>query len=519
MTSPTLPKHRFWIPITLLVLTAVGYLWLFNAPDLENNIRGWISVAIPLLLGILLTIWFMLLSGFPKLVRFAVLGLLVITTILFKLTVKIDGSVSGTGLPKYAWKWSKPAPREFAKVIDASAPTLANVPDVPQFLGTDRDGILDDPGLNPDWNTKAPQLKWRVDVGEGWGAFTVVGGRAITQEQRGEEEWITCYDLGTGKILWHHADKARFTEWQGGDGPRSTPTHDKGRLYVMGATGILNCLDVTTGKLHWKRDVLVENNQKNLMWAMAAAPLIVDGNVVIAGAEKPGPTLMAYDKMTGEPKWKAGDVSATYASPMLTSLAGKRVIVANVAPGLMVHDASTGEVLLFHKWGTEGPPKASQPIVLAGDRVFLSAGYMMGCVMLQITSEGGKLTAKELWSNHKMKTQFNSVTPRGDILYGLDDGRMAAMDAATGKRLWMEGKFGAGQHLLVGNSALIQSEPGDVVLAEVSRDGYKEAARLPALSSKTWNYPTLAGRYLLVRNDRQAACFELPLIDTPTSVK
>jgi outer membrane protein assembly factor BamB len=97
------------------------------------------------------------------------------------------------------------------------------------------------------------------------------------------------------------------------------------------------------------------------------------------------------------------------------------------------------------------------------------------------------------------------------VLYGLDDGRLAAMDIATGERLWKEGRFGAGQHLLVGDKVLIQSEQGPVHLAEATRMGFKELAKLDALSSKTWNYPTLAGKWLLVRNDRQVACYELPL--------
>ena len=509
--TDTSPKHRFWIPITTTALFAATFVWLALKDDLDNNIWHWVLWFFPVLALIFIALWFVLFSRFPGVLRLKVLGALLLLFAAFKGVTRIDGAVSGTGLPNYVWRWSQAPERTFAKEVQANAPTLTDAPDVPEFRGSGRTGILANPGLEADWNAHPPREMWRVSVGEGWGAFCVVGGRAITQEQRGEEEWVTCYDLGTGKVLWHHADKARFTEWQGGDGPRATPTHEAGRLYTMGGTGILNCLDVNSGLPLWTRYTLEENNQKNLTWAISGSPLIVDGNVIVTGGDKPGPTLSAYDKMTGELKWSVGQMSATYASPLLATIAGKRVIVDNVATGLLLHDAATGAILLNQKWGFEGPPKCSQPVVLPGDRVFISAGYMMGCTVFQIKAEGDKLSATEVWSNAKMKTQFNSVTPLGDTVIGLDDGPFACIEVATGKRLWKEGKFGNGQHLLVGDLALIQSEPGPVYLAKVSREGFQQLATLNALSAKTWNYPTLAGRYLIVRNDREAACYELPL--------
>ncbi len=504
-------QHRLWIPLSVLVLSIVGLVWMSFLPELDTNVYRFGLMVVPMTFGGLTLLWFLLLGRFSGRARLIGLGAAVVLFGGWKALVKVDGAVSGTGIPRYVWRWTSGPERKFAQQVIAAAPTVADTAEVPQFLGKDRNGILADPGLDTDWKAHAPKELWRISAGEGWGAFCVVGGRAITQEQRGAEEWVTCYDLATGKELWHHADQARFSEWQGGDGPRGTPTHEAGKLYVIGGTGILNCLDLATGKALWTHDTLKEHNQPNLKWAVSGSPLIIDNQVIVTGGDKPGPTLVSYDKATGKELWKAGDVSASYASPMLATIAGKRVIIDNAAPGLMLHDAATGEVLLFQKWGFEGPPKASQPILLPGDRLFISAGYMMGCTMFQITNEGGKFAAKELWSNSKMKTQFNSVTPIGDLLFGLDDGKMACMDSKTGDRLWKDGKFGAGQHLIVGNYALIQSEPGPVILAEVKREGFKELSSLQALSTKTWNYPTLAGRHLLVRNDREAACYELPM--------
>jgi outer membrane protein assembly factor BamB len=193
-------------------------------------------------------------------------------------------------------------------------------------------------------------------------------------------------------------------------------------------------------------------------------------------------------------------------------VAGRRLVLSANAGSLTAHDPGTGSVLLNHPWPTDKWPKAAQPVLVEGDRVFMSAGYGMGCVLLQVEAgAGGGLLAKEVWKGRSMKTQFNTATARGGFLYGLDDGLLACVDLGTGERRWKEGRYGSGQTLLIEDLLLIQSEAGAVALAEARPDTFRELGRLPALNRKTWNYPALAGRYLLVRNDQEAACYELPL--------
>ncbi len=141
----------------------------------------------------------------------------------------------------------------------------------------------------------------------GWSAFAVVGGYAYTQEQRGEQEAVTCYDVSTGKLLWVHTNPVHFNQWQGGDGPRATPTVRDGRVFAIGATGILDCLEAGSGRLVWSRDVLQENKLQNLIWGVSASPLVFDDKVVVTGGLTDGPTVLAYRRSDGEPLWHAGD--------------------------------------------------------------------------------------------------------------------------------------------------------------------------------------------------------------------
>ena len=509
-------RHRLYFPLLFILLTAGGYAYLFTRTELDNNFAAWITVALPVLLGLLLLLWFVFLSRLPWRTRLLTLAALAVVAVGLRLCLRLDGSISGTGLPRYRWAWTPEPTRTIASSIEVEAfqPSHTASADSPTFLGAQRTGVIMAEAFSTDWKRQPPRQLWRQDIGEGWSAFSVAGYRAVTLEQRGAEEWVSCYDLGSGRLFWHHAEPVRFTEWQGGDGPRSTPTIEDGKVYAIGATGVLHCLDLATGKSLWKTNPLEEHRSANHTWAVAASPLLVDDLVIVIGG-KDGPTLVAYDKGSGAARWKSGTASPSYATPVLTTLCGQRVIACNNASGLSIHDPATGALLMQHGWGTDKMPKASQPVILPGDRVFLSAGYAMGCVMLQIKAESSStFTADTLWEHHKMKTQFNTVTLLGDHLYGLDDGRLACLEVATGERLWKEGRYGNGQHLLLRRGdapalALIQSERGPVHLVEAGSEGVKELSMLEALSAKTWNYPTLAGRHLLLRNDREVVCYEL----------
>ena len=431
--------------------------------------------------------------------------------------------MNGTGLPRLAWRWLhedlarfQQPPAAAGKATPMAGTNAAELPDVPQFLGPNRDGLARGGALARDWTKTPPKELWRQPIGKGWSSFAVVGGRAFTQEQRGDGELVTCYDVLTGGLVWAHTNLARFNQWQGGEGPRATPTVVQGQVFAYGAGGLLECLDAARGQRVWSRAVLTENHLANLTWGVSCSPLVFDETVVVTGAAGDGPTVLAYQRQTGQPLWHAGTDKASYASPVLAALAGKRVILSANAGALTAHDPATGRILLQHAWGNDQRPKAAQPVVLEGDRVFLSAGYNMGCVMLHVKAgSDGALKAQELWKGRSMKNQFNTSAVRAGFLYGLDDGLLACVDAATGERKWKDGRYGSGQSLLVDDLVLIQSEPGAVVLAQARPDSFQELASLPALSRKTWNYPTLAGRYLLVRNDQEAACYELPLQAPP----
>ncbi len=365
---------------------------------------------------------------------------------------------------------------------------------------------------------------WRQPIGAGWSAFSIVNGYVVTLEQRGEQELTTCYELLTGKPLWSHAEATRHETVLGGIGPRSTPTISEGKVYSLGATGILNCLDGATGEPLWTHRLLddyhltPETDLQVVAWGRAASPLVVDGLVVVpAGgpADKPKVSLVAFDKTSGDKIWEAGDDQIAFASPTLATVSGVRQILSVNEKTVSGHDPETGKLFWSFPWEGLSTQNAnnSQPIAVDGNRVFVSKGYTGGSALVEVDcDDAGKWSTKPIWADSKsMKTKFTNAIVRDGYVYGLSDGTLECIQLADGKRRWKHGRYGHGQILGVGDLLLVQAESGEVFLVAIDPTAHRELSSLAALDGKTWNNPALYGRYLLVRNGEEAACYELPL--------
>lgn len=435
-------------------------------------------------------------------------GLALIGAALFQIR-----GVSGDLMPIIEFRWAK---RETPAAIAKPASTIQRL-DVatnhafPQFLGPNRDGVLPGPQLDTNWSAHPPEILWRIKVGPAWSGFAVVGDVALTQEQRGENECVVAYDVVSGKQLWLHTDPARYNTTIAGDGSRATPTVASNRVFTFGATGILNCLDLATGRLLWTRDVVKESAGKVLQWGCTSSPLLVNELVIVHGGESAARSLFAFRAADGEPAWSAGNDDASYASPLLTTLADTAQILAFNNGSVSGHDAATGETLWQKHWGN-GNVVCASPVVVSSNRVLFSSGYGVGAELLEIArTESGKFAAKLVWKSIRMKAKFAHLFARDGFLYGLDDGIFACVDLADGAQRWKEGRYGHGQGLLVGDVYLLMAEPGELVLLRPTPEAPNELARFRVFSSKTWNPPALSGDLLFVRNDREAACLRLKL--------
>ena len=355
----------------------------------DNGSSNGFTILAVFALLILLGLWTAFFSPFSRSTRRWCIASAVAVIAILCSVVRLNG-FTGNLVPRITWRWT-PIPDTILdqNILDQpqhEADVRPTPHDYPAFLGPNRDAFVPDVNLATDWTTHPPKLLWRHSIGAGYSAFAIVGQAAITLEQRGEQELVTCYDLKTGDLLWHHAVKARHYNEIGGDGPGSTPTIHEGCVYALGGTGVLRCLDAATGKPIWIRDVLAdvgttyETDRAGVWWGRSASPLIVDNLVIVPGGGPPaGPkvSLVAYNKQTGEIVWRGGNRQVSYSSPSLATYDGVRQIVIVNEDNITGHDPATGEILWTAPWegSSNSTASASQTVQVADDKFLVSKGY------------------------------------------------------------------------------------------------------------------------------------------------
>ncbi len=370
-------------------------------------------------------------------------------------------------------------------------------------------GSSDEQQLVDGFGSAGPTELYRQPIGGGHAGFVVAKGRAVTIEQRRGDEVVSAYDLATGAELWTHAYAALFSESMGGDGPRATPTIEGDTVLALGATGFLHALSLDAGEVRWRHQVLDELGLANLQWGLAAAPLVVDGLVVVATSGIEGPGLVAYDLGTGEERWTSEWLLQGYSSPVVVELGGVRQILHLSGLALVGVDIHSGDILWRFGWDTFKGISAAQPLQIDGQRVFVSTGYDKGSVMVDIRPAGETWGAQALWKTKALRSAFNSPVVVDDTIFGLDEGVLVALSVADGSELWRGPRYGRGQLMYADGKLIVLSEDGEVVLVEATGEAHREVARARALTGRTWNVPALAGGRLLVRNEREMVAWDL----------
>ena len=411
----------------------------------------------------------------------------------------------------FHWRWSKTPEQRLLAQATAESPASSSVPAATStetgwsgFRGPQRDSVVHGVKIKTDWSATPPVQMWRRPVGPAWSSFAVYNGRLYTQEQRGEEEDVACYDLNTGKPVWKHSDAARFYESNGGPGPRATPTLNNGRVYAQGATGIVNVLDATTGTVVWTRNSVSDTGAKVPGWGIAGSPLVVNDLVIVAASG----TLVAYDVANGNPRWLGPTGGVGYSSPQLVTIAGVQQVVLLNSNGAISVSLADGKLLWEHKW--EGVPIVQPGVAPNGD-LLVSVSESSGLRRLAVAQAARGWTVQERWTSEDIYPWFNDFVVHKGYAFGFNGSSLVCVNLEDGKLKWKGKRYGYGQLILLPDDdvLLIVSEQGEIALAKAAPDQFTELAHFPALEGKTWNHPVLVGNVLLVRNDHEMAAFRL----------
>ena len=402
-----------------------------------------------------------------------------------------------------------PAPAAPASAAPAASDPGSRQPEWPGFRGPDRNSIVRAPRIETDWSKSPPVELWRRPIGPGWSSFAVDGDILYTQEQRGEHEVVATYKVSTGEPVWQHRDAVRFWESNGGAGPRGTPTLSNGRVYTLGATGIVNALNARTGARIWSRNAATDTGEELPIWGFSSSPLVVDGLVVVAMSGR----LAAYDAGTGEQRWLGPEGGAGYSSPHFATIDGiPQILLLRGSRTISVAPAD-GKLLWEHTWA----PGVGivQPAFAEGGAILLTTGDAMGGVgmrRVEVSRKSAGWTVEERWTSRGLKPYYNDFVLHKGHAYGFDGSILSCIDLADGSRKWKGGRYGSGQMVLLPDQdvLLVLSEEGELALVSATPDRFAELARFKAIEGKTWNHPVVVRDVALVRNGEEMAAFRLP---------
>lgn len=384
--------------------------------------------------------------------------------------------------------------------------------DWPQFLGPRRNGSSLE-SLPARFGSEGPRPLWKVKVGEGFAAPVVAGGTAVVFHRLNDREELLALETASGRELWRASYPASYRDDFGfEEGPRGTPAIVEGRVYAMGADGIVSCHELATGQMVWRVDTRKQFGARKGFFGMACSPLVEAGRVLLNVGGEPAAGIIGLDAATGAVAWKADADEASHSSPVTAEMQGKRHAIFFTREGLAVLDPVNGRIETKTHWRPRmhASVNAASPLV-ENNRIFLSTSYGQGAALFEFD---GKST-RTIWSGDDILSCHYATPVRHEgFLYGFDGRQeqgpsLVCVEWATGKLRWREERFGAGTVTLAGNRLLLLLESGELVIAPASPAKFRPEGRWQILGSSVRAYPALANNRLFARDKNNLAAFSL----------
>jgi outer membrane protein assembly factor BamB len=441
--------------------------------------------------------------------------------------IKTDG-VWGDFSFGFDWRWNQSAEQKaLSEIRQAEKRTSSQPIDSqgvlgelklaawPGFRGPQGDSAQRGLRFSDDWTAHPPQEIWRKRLGPAWSSFSIGADRLFTQEQRGENEAVACYDSKTGEPIWSFETPSRFFESLGGLGPRGTPTLSDGSIYALGAEGILVKLDAMDGKLVWKADLKEASGRKEPpMWGFSCSPCVESGVVIVHAGGKGDKGVIAFNVEDGQVAWTAPAGEMSYSTVQKIKLLDQTYLCLLSNTGAHLWEPTTGKSLYNYEFVHQGY-RACQAQVIDGNKMLIPAGMGTGTRLVEFALGDNGLEAKEVWTSKDMKPDYNDILVHDGNIYGFDNAIFACIGLEDGKRKWKGGRYEKGQALLLADSGLILviTEKGELVLLRATSEKHQELGKIAALSDKTWNHPVVVGDRLYVRNAQEAVCYQLATAD------
>lgn len=412
--------------------------------------------------------------------------------------------------------------------------SVSNAADWPQWRGPTRDGVWPETGIVERFATRELPIKWRAAIGSGYNGPTAADGRVFVMDrvtQPSQQERVHCFNAASGERLWSYAYDCVYERVQYTAGPRASVTIFDGRAYALGTMGHLHCLDAKSGAVLWSHDGRREYQARVPVWGITAAPLI-EGDLVIAViGGKENACVMAFDRITGQERWRALNDPPSYSAPIIIEQAGKRVLVAITGERVVGLDPQTGGLYWEH------PFKPKEMVITIATPVFdgehlLATSFYDGMLALRVRQD--KPAVEPLWRRRgesEVRTDalhccISTPMIQGDHIYGVDShGEPRCLSLATGDRIWEDltavpkARWSNIHMVRNGDNIWMFNERGELVIGQLSPSGFREISRaklidpteaqLDQRGGVTWSHPAFANRCVFARNDKELVCANL----------
>jgi outer membrane protein assembly factor BamB len=388
--------------------------------------------------------------------------------------------------------------------------------DWPRWRGERGDGTWQAPAIPEQFPEKLPVV-WRQSLGPGYSGVTVADRYVLTMDRPAdppEHERVVCFDRASGKQLWEHVYPANYKGLDYPKGPRSAPTIHERRVYTLGAVGHLHCLDLSTGEVVWRHDLVKDHKAKLPLWGLSASP-VVDGDQLLIHAGLPGGCYSAYDLATGRERWRAIDDPAGYATPQVVEHAGKRVVIGWTPSHVVSLDTADGKVLWKVPYEVTYGVSIADPIIQEG--LVLVCGYWEGSTAIRLGETPSE--AKIEWEENRfLRGLMSQPLYRDGHVYLLDKQHgIVCFRLSDGEKRWTDqntvtkrDRNPQASLVWIGDSnrALALNAEGELVQVRLTPEKFEELSRVP-LVGPTWAHPAYAGEHAFARDDEQIVCVRL----------
>ncbi len=381
----------------------------------------------------------------------------------------------------------------------------------PQWRGPLRNGLSSETGFLKQWPAKGPAVTWSIsNLGEGYGSLAVKADRIYVQGTSRAASAIFCLNRADGKVIWS-ASLGPMVKESRGNGPRSTPTLDGDRVYVLTENGDLACLRARDGSRIWSKNILKDYGGSNPGWLISESPL-VDGNRLIVSPGGSGAGIVALDKMTGAEIWHARELSdqAGYSSCIAADIGGVRTYMNFTSRAAVGVRASDGKLMFRHTNVANRTANCTTP-VFADNKVFFSSAYGTGAALLNLSAQNGEVRAQEAYFTKEMMNHHGGMVLVNGYLYGFSNAILTCLDFNTGKVMWRDRSVGKGSLTYADGMLFLLGENQMAGLAAANPEAYVERGRfaIKDLGRESWAHPVVVGGKLYIRNQNELTCYDV----------